>query len=296
MTPSRRQGFRQAALSGISFGTLSYFGKWALDEGVRPGEFLAIRFLGGALLLGIGLLLTAGTLRLDGRRILACAFLGILGYALFSFLFFRSLVDLSSALAVLLLYQYPWIVAIGASLFLREKIRARQWLIFPVIFIGIGLVIGFEYQLRSPMGLIYGFGAALFYSVYILFARSVLRDVPALVAVAWIQFFAGVTLFAIHFESLARWTHVVTRAAWPLGLTIVIPTVLAMSLFIASLQKLKSWEVSVVSTLEPLTTIILGAWLLGERMAPAQSLGCVMIMMALLGLALSERDPRRQGS
>ncbi|MBX3016458.1 MAG: DMT family transporter [Bdellovibrionaceae bacterium] len=290
ITSTRRLGFLQVALSGVFFGSLSLFGKTAFEAGVLPGEFLALRFLGAGILLFLWILLTGGKLRLSAKHIAICAGLGIVGYALFSFLFFRSLVDLSSALSVLLLYQYPWIVAVAASLFLGEKIQPRQWLLFPLLVVGLGLVIGFDYEMRSPVGLLYGFGAAVFYSVYILLARFSLKSVPALSAVAWIQLFAGLVLFAIHFRSEERVVEVMTVSAWPLALTIVFPTVLAMSLFISGLQKLKSWEVSIVSTLEPLTTIVLGAWFLRESLAPLQSLGCVVLMLAMLGLALTERS------
>lgn len=286
---TRKLGFLQVALSGVFFGCLSLFGKTAFEVGVTPGEFLALRFLGAGILMFLVILLLGGKIRLGAKNIAICALLGIVGYALFSFLFLRSLVDLSSALSVLLLYQYPWIVAIAASMFLGEKIRPTQWLLFPLLVVGLGLVIGFDYEVRSPLGLLYGFGAAVFYSIYILVARFALRNVPALPAVAWIQLFAGLVLFALHFRSEQRVVEVLTVAAIPIGLTILFPTVLAMSLFIAGLQKLKSWEVSIISTLEPLTTILLGAWFLQETLAPIQVLGCLLLLGAMLGLAVTER-------
>jgi drug/metabolite transporter (DMT)-like permease len=286
---TRQRGFLQVALSGFFFGGLSLFGKTAFEAGIRPGEFLAIRFLGASIFLFLAILLSGGKLKISFRHIAVCAGLGILGYALFSFMFFRSLLDLSSALSVLLLYQYPWIVAVAGSMFLGEKIQAKQWLLFPLLVVGLGFVIGFDYEVRAVTGLYYGFGAAVFYSAYILIARGALKNAPALPAVAWIQLFAGLVLFAIHFQSRDRVIEVITVGAWPLGLAILFPTVLAMSLFIIGLQKLKGWEVSILSTLEPLTTIIIGAWFLSERMTPLQSMGCVLLMAAMLGLALIEK-------
>jgi drug/metabolite transporter (DMT)-like permease len=291
---TRQRGFLQVALSGFFFGSLSLFGKTAFEAGIRPGEFLAIRFLGASVFLFLTILLTGGKLKLSFRHVAICAGLGIVGYALFSFFFFRSLMDLSSALSVLLLYQYPWIVAIAGSLFLGEKIFPKQWLLFPLLILGLGFVIGFDYEVRSVTGLFYGFGAAVFYSAYILIARGALKNVPALPAVAWIQLFAGLVLFAIHFQDRDRVIEVITVGAWPLGLTILFPTVLAMSLFIIGLQKLKGWEVSILSTLEPLTTIVLGAWFLKESLSPLQSLGCIMLMLAMLGLALTEKFEARR--
>lgn len=104
---TQRLGYLQITLSGLFFGSLALFGKTAFDVGVKPGEFLALRFLGAGIFLFLWILMTGGKLRLSLRHMFYCAGLGILGYAFFSFFFFRSLVDLSSALAVLLLYQYP---------------------------------------------------------------------------------------------------------------------------------------------------------------------------------------------
>lgn len=288
MTP-HRLGYLQVTLSGLFFGSLAYFGKMAFQSGVRPGEFLALRFLGAGITLLLVILLSGGRLRLGFKNVLFCAALGIFGYALFSFLFFRSLVDLSSALSVLLLYQYPWIVAVAGGIFLGEKVPRKQWFLFPLMILGLGLVIGFDYQVREWTGLLYGFGAAVFYSVYILLARFGLKSIPALPAVAWIQLFAGLILFPIHFHDQERVFEVMRLAAWPLGLTILFPTLLAMTLFIAGLQKLKGWEVSILSTLEPLTAILVGALLLGEILTPLQTVGCIVVALGLVGMGFSQR-------
>lgn len=292
-------GFLQVALSGLCFGSLALLGKMAFTAGVSPGEFLALRFLGASAFLFLILMLTGQSVRLPWRDLGICALLGILGYALFSFLFFRALVDLSSALAVLLLYQYPWIVAVAGSLFLGEKVPRQQWLIFPFLLVGLGLVIGFDYSVQSPLGLLFGFGAAVFYAAYILIARAKLRLVPALTSTAWIQFFAGTVLLFLHFPGAfqfeiadsRRWERVhqvIEQAVLPLGLTILFPTVVAMSLFILGLQKLKAWEVSILSTLEPLTAILLGAFFLSERLSTTQILGCALLFAGLILLGWAQ--------
>lgn len=284
-------GFIEVVLSGLCFGLLSYLGKTAYALGIRPGEFLAIRFLGGSVVLFSLLILARKPWRLSRQGIFSAMILGVCGYALFSFLFFLSLQTLSSALAVLLLYQYPWMVAIAGYLFLNESIPRRQWFVFPILFFGLVLVIGTDYQVASGWGLFFGFLAAVFYSAYILLARSRLKREPAFAATAWIQLFAGSILLFIHFHQAGRVLEVIEVGFRPILLTILFPTVLAMSLFISGLQKLKSWEVSVLSTLEPLTTIVIGALFLAEVLSFTQVLGCGVILGALVLLGWMQRAP-----
>lgn len=283
-------GFIEVALSGLFFGTLPLLGKWTYAAGVSAGELLSLRFLGASLISFVGLAFwRRGQILIPLRAFAVCAFLGICGYALFSFLFFLALETLSASVAVLLLYQYPWIVALGAATFLGERVPRRQLVYFPLMILGLVLVIGFDYQVKSAMGLLFGFGAALFYSAYILVARRFLAGVDPFLGVAWIQLFAGVTLALIHLHDPSRVIHAVDVAGSLILFVIIVPTILAMSLFISGLQKTKVWEASVLSTLEPLTAMVLSMTLLHESFLPLQIVGGVLLLLCLVGLGLSER-------
>lgn len=54
-----------------------------------------------------------------------------------------------------------------------------------------------------------------------------------------------------------------------------------MSFFLSALQKLSSFEVSILSTAEPVTGIVLAMLFLGEKMQPLQVLGASMILGAM---------------
>src|SRR5690606_16163859 len=100
--------------------------------------------------------------------------------------------------------------------------------------------------------------------------------------------------FVLNFREPARVQEVIQIAAWPLILAIVFPTILSMSLFIAGLQKLAAWEVSILSTLEPLTAIVLGALFLSENLSPLQVLGCLIMLFGLALLGFAQRKSKRQ--
>lgn len=284
---TRQVGMLEVIASGVCFGFLGFFGKELLSHGVRPGELLALRFLMAAALMLAFLPFKQRPGRwLSLRQLLACLTLGICGYAVFAFCFFSALEGLSASLTVLLLYTYPALVAAGAWLLFKEKIPRQHWPALPLAGLGLlGLVWG-EFSVQSWEALGFGIGSAVVYALYILCSSRWLRGVPATVAAPTIQLGAGLTLTALYLRDPARALSIIEHD-WLLILGIsLVSTVLAMSLFLAGLQKLRSWEVSLLSTTEPLVGVLVGALILGERLSGVQMLGGVALILSLVWVSV----------
>ena len=74
------------------------------------------------------------------------------------------------------------------------------------------------------------------------------------------------------------------------GLTLL-STVVAMLTFFAGLRRIGPVNTSLLSTLEPVMAVVLGAIFLGERLSLRQGLGGLLILVAVVVLARS--DPGR---
>ncbi|MGZ3696426.1 MAG: DMT family transporter [Bdellovibrionota bacterium] len=286
----RQVGILQVLASGICFGFLVLFGKWAFALGLSPGEFLCLRFLTASLLLLVWLgAVNPRALVLPFRTILHCAALGIFGYALFSSFFFYALQGLSASLTTLLLYTYPVIVTLAAWAIFGERMNRAACFALPIVCVGLFLLIAAQFQVFAFQALLFGFLSAVFYSLYILVSSRVLRGVAPLSSTFYIMLFAGLVLSAMHFRAH---TLLVLPSAWAVVLgTALIGTLAAMSLFLAGLQKLSSGEVSILSTAEPVTGVILAGIFLGERLQPVQWIGAVFI---LGGMVLVGRGKRKE--
>jgi len=280
----RLTGVVEILASGFFFGFLGLFGKKAFAMGLSPFEFLSMRYLFASVL-------TLGFIGIRSRSIskvwlgpkitVLCFLLGVLGYAVFSSFYFLALNRISASMTVILLYTYPVLVAIGGAVFFKEHIPSSRVPAIPMAFLGMIFLVWQDFQIGQPIGLIFGLCAALFYSVYILLSSHWLKGVDALSSTFWIQLGAGLTLLFVGFQSPARVADVVSEA-WPLILMIAfICSVLAMSLFLSGLLKVKSWEASLLSMAEPITGVAVGILFLNEHLSRAQWVGVALVLAAL---------------
>lgn len=287
---SRTIGVLQILLSGFCFGFLGVFGKYAYAAGLTPGELLSLRFtLAGLILFGLFLVVRPARLRMLPRQRLWSILLGVFGYAVFSYCYFVALKGLSASLTVLLLYLYPVMVPVFARVVLQERIPRTRLFLLPLAMAGLAMLVWGDFYVTDPTALAFGFGSALFYALYIVLSRRQLEGADGLASTAHVQLAAGLTLGAFHWRDPQRLGEVVA-VAWPyiLGLA-VICSILAMSLFLLGLMRLKSWEASILSTAEPVTGIAFAYLVLGERLTTLQSCGAALVMIVLLLLSLPER-------
>jgi drug/metabolite transporter (DMT)-like permease len=286
MKSERQIGIAQILLSGLCFGFLGLFGKMAYAQELTPGEFLSFRFLIGAFFSGaLAVINDRRALHLSAKNMITCALLGITGYAVFSSCFFHALKGLSASLTVLLLYTYPLIVSMGAWILFDEKISRRKIFALPLVMIGLALLIWGDVKVYEPSAIGFGLAAAFFYALYILASSHFLRGVDPIASVTYIQIFAGLALSAFHLQDPSHDLQIV-RKAWPvlLGAGLICSTA-AMALFLAGLKRLKNWEVSVLSTSEPVSSIILAILFLSESFSMTQALGAFGILGAFVLVA-----------
>jgi drug/metabolite transporter (DMT)-like permease len=132
------------------------------------------------------------------------------------------------------------------------------------------------------------------YSVYILASSRYLKNIEPLISLTYILTFAGVALSFIHLRDANRLSLIVTQN-WPVLTGVAtLSTVGAMSLFLAGLQKLRPWEVSLLSTMEPVTGVALAALILHERLSWVQALGAIAVFGGLIFVSRPERQLERQ--
>ena len=273
-------------ISSVSFGAMALFARFAYADGVTPISLLFIRFTLAAVIM-IGIARMRGEAMPRGRTLLGFALMGGVGYVGQSLSFFTALTMANAGLVALLLYLYPAIVALLSAIFRGERLTGYRVFAVVLALAGTALTVGPQLDAR-PLGVLLGIGAALIYSVYIMAGTSLLRGAAPIASSAVI-----LSAAAVVFGGLAL-TQGVTLPTGPGGWigvagVAIVATVVAVTTFLMGLKLIGPTRASVLSTLEPVTTVVLAALLLGEPIGPWTAVGGALILAGALMLSLSRR-------
>jgi drug/metabolite transporter (DMT)-like permease len=281
-------GIGLVAVSAAAFGTLAIFGRQAYAEGMDTFTILWLRFSLAAVVM-LGLLRARGERLPRGPALLRLAGMGALGYVGQASAYLTALKYASAGLVALLLYLYPVFVALLAALVLRERLTATKGLALALAVTGMALTVGPGGG--QALGAALAVAAAAIYSVYIIVGTQVLRQVSAMQSSTVIFAAAGLAAGGLTLVDGPRLPG--TAAGWMLiAAIVVVATVVPVTTFLAGLERIGPTNAAMLSTLEPVVTVALAAWWLGERPAPLALAGGGLI---LAGAWLALREKRDEG-
>ena len=278
---SRLLGAFFVAFSAIGFGAMAIFGKIAFASGASTTTVLFARFL----IAGSLMVLLMAALRQSwprGRDLLILLGMGMIGYAGQAFCFFSALHHATAGLTGLLLYLYPALVILASALLGRRRLTIGKSLLALLSLFGILLTVS-DGLAGTTLGIAYGVGAAVVYTVYILVGEGVSGRTGANGAGCVIMLGAAVVFgLAMLIEGpkppqyLEGWLAVVAIA--------VFSTLMPIVFFFAGMRHLGAGDASTLSTLEPVVTLVLAYLFLGETLGIVQALGAAMVIVAVVVL------------
>lgn len=275
-----RRGDWMVLLSAVFFSTMPIFGNFAYAAGMEVVPLLAWRFLLAVVFL-LGISLVSGKLR-PLRRGQVAGFLGMGAcYLLMSFVYFHALKRSPISILTLLFYTYPAVVTLLAAIFLRESISARKGMALALALGGCLLVLR-PSQLGDWRGAALALGASVMYSGFLLVGTPLTRNTDPILATTWILSISalGYVGAALYQGSMAPPR---TVAAWGpiLGIALVATVFSDVSLF-WGLPRTGASRAAILSTLEPVCTLVLTALLMHEAIPPVRFLGGALILLSVL--------------
>jgi len=277
-------GILLIAISAASFGTLAIFGRYAYADGMDTFTVLFIRFGISALFMTLILILRKE--HFPSRKIFVQLIgMGALGYVGQSFMYMTAIKYASSGLVALLLYLYPMFVFILSVLVLHEKATTIQVIALILALVGSGLTV--DPNGGQLIGALMAIAAALIYSVYIIVGTNVMKHVSAVQSSAIIFASAGMVYGMLTFANGAHFPA--SNSGWLAMLGIIIfSTIIPVVTFLAGLERIGPTNAAMLSTLEPVVTVLLAAWLFGEKLMPIVMVGGGLILVAVVLLTRTE--------
>lgn len=277
-------GILLITVSAASFGTLAIFGRYAYADGMDTFTVLFLRFGISASFMSVILFLRKEHFP-RGRILAQLVGMGALGYVGQSFLYMTAIKYASSGLVALLLYLYPMFVFILSVFILHEKATSIKAI--ALIFALVGSALTVDPNGGQLIGALMAIAAALIYSVYIIVGTNVMKHVSAVQSSTIIFASAGAVFGILAFTNGAHFPA--SNSGWltMLGI-IVISTIIPVVTFLAGLEIIGPTNAAMLSTLEPVVTVLLAAWLFGEKLLPIVMVGGGLILIAVILLTRAE--------
>lgn len=272
------RGLALIVVSTLAYGTLPILVKIAYAAGVGPLPLLAWRYGIAAALIA---LLERGP-RPPLRVRLTLWGLGAL-FVCNSIAFFRALETVPASIVSLVLYTYPVIVALLAAALGLERLRAAGLVAALAAFAGCALTAGGA-PAGAPLsraGVGWALVAALIYAAYIVLSSRLGAGVPARVLALHLAQAAALLCAGLALAGPGLWLPGSPRAWATVAATGVVPTVVAMTTFLAGMAIVGPTRASVLSSLEVIVTLVLAFALLGDRLATPQWAGAALILGAV---------------
>jgi drug/metabolite transporter (DMT)-like permease len=286
----RLTGILLIAISAAAFGSLGILGRFAYADGLDAVTLLFLRFTLAAGLMAVLLWVRRESLP-RGSVLLRLIGMGAVGYVGQSYCYLTAIRYASPGLVALLLYLYPVIVALLSVVFLHEGLTRTKVMALGLALLGTALTVGPEGGRLT--GVLLALSAAGIYSVYIVVGTQVMKQGSAIQSSAVIFASAGAMFGLLTAAGGPHWPH--SASGWfTILLIVLIPTLVAVVAFLAGLARIGPTNAAMLSTLEPVVTVLLAAWLLGEHLKAISLLGGGLILAAVLILTRQElrRDAR----
>ncbi len=289
-----RAAFTGHALpGGVSLGTSLGFSLQKIDPLILSQSRVTISLI----LLAPVLLIRRGApaMAVPGRDLLRLFLLGVLGVAASNYLYYVAIQRTNVATAIILQYTAPvWVllytVARGAQ---RPSSRrsAAVGLAVAGCALAVGLVGSGGFRMDA-FGVTAALLAAFSFAFYNIAGHSVLARYNRWKVLLWVLAAASAFWMLVNPPWKIVGAHY-GREQWGfMAVFSLLSVLLPFSCYFAGLQHLEPTRAIVASCLEPVFSILLAACFLGELLRPMQTLGIVLVLVAIVLIQMPERTAR----
>ncbi len=298
--PSKDQpllpGLLMAVLGAIAFSGKAIIVKLAYRYGVDAVTLIMYRML-FALPLFLGMAWWAGRGRaaLSRHDWLRVTGLGFSGYYLASFLDFAGLAFISASLERLILYLTPTLVLLIGYFFYGRRVSRAQGVGALLSYAGVMLVFGREASTAGAdvaWGALLVFGSAVSYATYLSYSGELVQRLGSLRLVGLATSVAcGLCIAQFLLLRPLAAAQVAPEVIWLSVLNATACTVVPVLLVMMAIERIGAGAAAQAGMVGPLSTILLGVWLLDESFTAWVLAGTVLVLAGIFVFSRAARLP-----
>lgn len=278
-------GYPAGIITGVSYGLNPLFALPLIKEGASIESILFFRYIISVLLLGAFLFLNKQSFRINLKQARILFVLGLL-YTSSSIFLFEAFKYIASGLATALVFLDPVLVAI-IMVFLKVIPSWPVWLSIFLTFAGVVIMTQSDStQTISPYGVFLSLVSALVYAMFIVIINrsKTIRNISNSLLTFYTLSVGSVVFFIKLMISDAEITAGLEKdMAWLnlVGLAIL-PTIVSTATLAVATRNIGATKASVLGVFEPITAILIGAFVFGEPITTNIIVGILISIAAVI--------------
>ena len=222
------------------------------------------------------------------KRLLIFAVFGMLGV---QYSFVAAIESSNAVVATLLQFLAPIFVILFVSLRLKKWPPSIQVIGIIGTLFGLFLLLTngtLSTLLISPVAAAWGIAVGFSFAFYILYPTDLMKEWGVILVVGWSMLMGGIILGVVTriWES-SEWIYLMDLKLVLLLLTIIIFGTLAFVLFLSSMKYISATETSILSSIEPLTAMVISVIWLNQLLGMWQWVGAICMLFFVTWLSIS---------
>ncbi|WP_342600040.1 EamA family transporter [Psychrobacillus sp. FSL H8-0483] len=216
---------------------------------------------------------------------------GVFGMLGVQYTFVAAIEESNASIATLLQFLGPIYIILFVSW--KNKMYPPKYQIIGIIGTLVGLFLlltnaKLDQLLISNEALIWGLAVGVTFSIYTVYPARLMKEWGVLVVVGWGMLIGGVTLAIISGSWRSNeWDQLVHYPINIMVLCIIIVGTIAFVLFLSSMKYITAVETSILSSVEPLTAMIISVIWFGQILGAWQYIGVIVMLLFVTWLTVA---------
>lgn len=282
---TRTKGLLATMISAVFFGFIPLFVKTICAGGGNSVSAAFYRFFLSVPILYIYLKAQGISMRVTRTEFAKIALITIFGYGGTAVLLFSSYNFIPSGMSTTIHFMYPVFTILGCMIFFKEKVSPLKLLCVVLCFGGILLFYNGESG-GSVLGMALSFLSGVTYAFYTIYLeKSGLQKMENLKLIFYMNTVAAAMILVMALLT-AQFTLRLTPLAWGTAVFFATATSLIGVLgYQIGVKCIGPQNAAILSTFEPITSVIVGVLVYREAFSARTLLGCLCVLSAVVIVA-----------
>lgn len=280
-------GYLAVIISGIVFGCMPLLAKVVFSNGGNAINLVFWRFFIAIFPLYIIIKRNKNiSLELTKMEIKQIIILGIIGYSGTAVTLFLSYNYITTGMATTLHFVYPVFVILGYALFYKEKINVVKFISVILCTVGIFMLYDGNASI-SILGIFLAFLSGITYAFYVLYIdKSGLKSMNPIKLTMYLSLVGSFVMLLFSIVT-GNFTIGLNPIGWIFTFILAVVVALgAVTLLSVGIKLIGPQSSSILSTLEPITSVIIGSVVFGEKLGARGIIACSLILIAVVIIAI----------